>query len=787
MVAKSRLLVISFLILLMFPSIISSTARTSIDGHHEISVFESKNILFDESHCYNGSSLQAPGNASMLSAMLVENGYNSSTNFDIALDSGILADFDVLVIFHPREALTSGEEAAILTFVSNGGGLLLVGAQGGNNWGLDGAKLNPLAEEFGIEFNGDRVAGEITEFNANVLTTDLTKITTSSEGYAGESLTLTGSAQAMISASEDIVVASSEYDSGRVVCVGTPAPFLMYGSRSAEYEVSHFQFALNTFDWLTQNDHRTVVIPERFIISSGPGPSLNETEVEEYEMFVGLYHDHTTHSDGQNTPYQMLEKGMAIGLDFMVMTDHSYENPITIGGVTGAQTMQAITRTYGLDIQIIVGAELSRGEHTTGFPLTENIITSNQQAMVDGIHAQGGLATLCHPSGSYNYGDVYGAFETMGYDAFEVDNKGYFIGNGEDGFLHPYFGASDGHSVSFVGGVTNAVFVKNPTGPDGTISGEDIKEAVLDKRVVILDRINDLIYGQDVWINRWLDLQEEAEDAVETARNTIDTLMETEDVGIAELYLENAETAIAYWMNPSRAIRLANIATSEIVQSLSIDVSIEDAVKAYTDFDIAIEISNSYSEPISVNTTIYTTSGVSLDQDDQDVSVSSQSSSTISSVGHTASRGFERLWIVFRDFNDSDEITPLLIARGLLIDNISYVISSDFTGLSVTFVTNRDAVISLSEVTLYYDDGTGLQSIEMEPQYSSYFVNIGPFDPGKNITFYIEATDQEGILYKTDYHSVLLGGSIDILTIGIIGGVAAAAILGLIVVRFRKR
>ncbi|MHA1613426.1 MAG: hypothetical protein ACTSYJ_01165, partial [Candidatus Thorarchaeota archaeon] len=68
---------------------------------NDVASFTPKTILFDESHCDNGSSLWAPGNASMFSWVLSENGYSSSTNFDENLDSGILNDYDILALFFP--------------------------------------------------------------------------------------------------------------------------------------------------------------------------------------------------------------------------------------------------------------------------------------------------------------------------------------------------------------------------------------------------------------------------------------------------------------------------------------------------------------------------------------------------------------------------------------------------------------------------------------------------------------------------------------------------------------
>jgi hypothetical protein len=104
------------LLVTVVPSMPSKQMITAIDGTYTPADFVSKNILFDESHCQNGSAVWAPGNASMFSWLIGENGYSSSTNFNELLDSGILGGYDILVIFFPQKALTSGELTAIDAF-----------------------------------------------------------------------------------------------------------------------------------------------------------------------------------------------------------------------------------------------------------------------------------------------------------------------------------------------------------------------------------------------------------------------------------------------------------------------------------------------------------------------------------------------------------------------------------------------------------------------------------------------------------------------------------------------
>ncbi|TFH01162.1 MAG: hypothetical protein E4H14_18870, partial [Candidatus Thorarchaeota archaeon] len=419
-----KYLLSGILILTLFLTVVPSTqssqiAIVEIDTYNS-SDFVSKNILFDESHCQNGSAVWAPGNASMFSWLLGEHGYSSFTNFNQSLDSGILSGFDILVIFFPQIALTAGELAAVEGFVSNGGGLLLAGISYGNLWGFTNNYLDDISTTFGIRCNYDVINSEATTFVDHNVTYEVTSWYPKLDTMGGCSLNVTGSAESVIKLDDKNMTVVNDYGLGRVVVSGSSGPFIFYRYESITYGDSHMQFSLNVIDWLAGNPERSFNVPEIAKITVGHGPSLSPAEVEEYSLFVGQYHDHTTHSDGQSTPEDMLDSGLLRGMDFMVMTDHAHKNPTPIEGVTGGQAMKAIAEAYNLDIHIVVGTELSSIAHTTGFPLTENIWTDDQQEGVDEIHAQGGMATFSHPGISPNYGEVMDAFESYGFDAVEV-------------------------------------------------------------------------------------------------------------------------------------------------------------------------------------------------------------------------------------------------------------------------------------------------------------------------------------------------------------------------------
>ena len=222
--------------------------------------FVSKNILFDESHCQNGSAVWAPGNASMFSWLLGEHGYTSDTNFDQALDSGILSGYDILVIFFPQQPFTAGEITAIEAFVSGGGGLLLTGISYGNIWGFTQTHLNALSSTFDITCNTDLYTAATTTFSDHNVTHELTSWNTNFDTMGGCSLDVTGSAESVISLDGNTMVAVANYGSGRVVVSGSPGPLVFYRYEALDHGDSHMQFSLNVIDWLSGNRKKQRIV-----------------------------------------------------------------------------------------------------------------------------------------------------------------------------------------------------------------------------------------------------------------------------------------------------------------------------------------------------------------------------------------------------------------------------------------------------------------------------------------------------------------------------------------------
>ena len=802
----TRIFAIALLFFLVAPLSSNEAVVNNSESQHIAASFESKNILFDESHCADGTALWTPGNVSLLGWMLRENGYNSSTNFNESLDSGILSNYDILVIVFPMIAFTAGELTAIESFVSSGGSLLLVGVDSQNFYAYRNTHLNALAPTFGITFRNDRMHETISSFGAHNITEEVSVLypgVNHPPRFTGCSLSLSSPAISVLTNSTgEPVIATSEYGSGRVVAVGMLGPFLMFRRSAFGGESdSHFQFSLNVFDWLARNPQRTVNEPEVAVIRAGNGPDLTPSEVEEYATFAGLYHDHTTHSDGSNTPEEMLHAGLEAELDFMIMTDHSHATPVSQCGITGALAMRDIVDEFDLDIQIVPGAELSSIPHTTGFPLTSNIFTTNQTQAVQLIHAQGGIAVQAHPAYHVTYMPAYEMYDEMGMDAIEVDNSGYVYGGLEDGLYRAFLGACDGHSEVWVGHMINVLFVKNPTGPDGTISDADIIDAVLDRRVVIIDKWNDLVYGQKVWVDRYLELMQDAETAIDDASSFLAALGGTHL--LSEAYFDAAQNSFDF-NNPQRAIALANNATSSVALELDVAIVASEMFGPGVSSDVAVELSNNHTYPVETSASAWFGRFLSISPGQQTIACPAKGTASATFTATSDTYGLAGYDVYLHSFNTTEYLMPIRLGGDGIIDNVTYVIDPDGELLEldvICWIGRADAPL-LQSVTLFYDDGTGLTSVPMLMGWDNFEISIGPYDYAE-ITFYVRVVTRDSTIYNLSEHTVTLGTAStttpttstttttipppDITMIYLVAGVGVVIIIIVVVVIMKKK
>lgn len=733
-----------------------STVATSNPSQQEVDIVSQSGytILFDEAHAALGSESLTPGNASYLAWILEEYGYACEMNFNQMLDSGILSGMDALILPFPMVALTTAEVTAVHNFVESGGDLLLIGTDNSATWHFSPTNLNPISQTYGITFNSETWLGIAKTMTAHHVTQDVSSIHSNYDyKVRGCTLAVSSPATTIVEFQGNPVAAVSGAGSGKVVAVGALAPFVQYRWATA-WQVEKddlFQFSLNIFDWFAGVTPRHVEVPATAIITIGPGPSLTPVEVENYESFTGIIHDHTTHSDGQGTPMEMVWSGYTRGLDFMVITDHSYEeaSPSGNGGITGALACRDICETNGLNIEQFIGAELSRGHHSLAFPLTSNIYVDTQAEMVAGAHAQGAMISLCHPTTSAEYMDTYTKFDIYGYDAIEVDNTGYTHGLWDEGFRRPFYGASDGHSPDFVGTIVNIAFVENPSGPGGTITETDLMDAILNRQIVIRDYLSNVIYGYKVWVDRYLELMDEAETEMDNAQDAIDLVTVTENQTLlADLYLRDAEIAVGH-ANPSRAIRASLDAQTTEALDITLEITNPDPriLDKFENHTLSLNVTNNLGQGLEFNTTVFRTIEVVVDTINEIVTVPAGSSVLLNKSQECYDEGYVLTAFNLHEFNTTSDLAPLFFGAGSMIDaNMTAEIEIGYTGTNVTAIypIGRANSRFLSSAKLVFDDGSGVQNKTGSIKTVTLETILGPYEKGTSITFHYIVYDNFG-------------------------------------------
>ncbi len=135
-------------------------------------------------------------------------------------------------------------------------------------------------------------------------------------------------------------------------------------------------------------------------------------------------HVHTRHSDGEDTPAQVLEWAGRIGVDVLAITDHDTIN--------GAEEAAELAEKTGTGPDVIVGEEVSSREgHILALFISELIPPDmSAEETVAAIHEQRGIAIAAHPfwrqqtRGPRAYG-VGERIADIPFDAVEVMNGGF--------------------------------------------------------------------------------------------------------------------------------------------------------------------------------------------------------------------------------------------------------------------------------------------------------------------------------------------------------------------------
>ena len=105
--------------------------------------------------------------------------------------------------------------------------------------------------------------------------------------------------------------------------------------------------------------------------------------------YVGNLHIHTTRSDGGGDAKEIAEAARAVGLDFVILNDHSYLTQLHLED-----------QGYYKGILVLVGSEIgTSSHHYLAFNITHQVNDESYspQEVIDAVNSQGGFGFLAHP------------------------------------------------------------------------------------------------------------------------------------------------------------------------------------------------------------------------------------------------------------------------------------------------------------------------------------------------------------------------------------------------------
>lgn len=157
-------------------------------------------------------------------------------------------------------------------------------------------------------------------------------------------------------------------------------------------------------------------------------------------MLKGALHCHTTRSDGEGTPEEVIAKHADHGYDFMALTDHRVYNtknfsdrPMTI--LSGMEMDCNFPESYAGGIHchhiVCIGPEEGNGYvQDQRFESLRIEKPEDTQPLLDEIHANGNMTIYCHPEWSSTPASEFRMLR--GNFAMEIWNSGCAIEDGLD-------------------------------------------------------------------------------------------------------------------------------------------------------------------------------------------------------------------------------------------------------------------------------------------------------------------------------------------------------------------
>ncbi|HZK25179.1 MAG TPA: CehA/McbA family metallohydrolase [Oscillospiraceae bacterium] len=105
------------------------------------------------------------------------------------------------------------------------------------------------------------------------------------------------------------------------------------------------------------------------------------------QTVTGNIHIHSTHSDGAGTIEEITQAAAAVGLDYLIITDH--------------QTLAGLAQEgYQQGVLVLCGSEINRtSHHYLALGIDEEVPNNDDQPqkVIDAVNEQGGLGFIAHP------------------------------------------------------------------------------------------------------------------------------------------------------------------------------------------------------------------------------------------------------------------------------------------------------------------------------------------------------------------------------------------------------
>jgi hypothetical protein len=162
-----------------------------------------------------------------------------------------------------------------------------------------------------------------------------------------------------------------------------------------------------------------------------------EAFVNQGKMLKGGLHCHTTRSDGDGTPEEVIRLHKKNGYDFLALTDHriyNYKNfaeDVELTIIPGMEFDNTFDRENGFRTfhQVFIGPD----DGTNGYSQDEQMMSGTAktqkefQSYLDEAHSKNNLTIYCHPQWSSTPVSFFNELE--GNFAFEIWNSGCAIEN----------------------------------------------------------------------------------------------------------------------------------------------------------------------------------------------------------------------------------------------------------------------------------------------------------------------------------------------------------------------